>query len=230
MAKPYLTEECFQNFLNLFQDSTFSEEEKELLSRNRTEVFFKKNELIIKQGSLANQLVFIQKGITKSYFEYGNTKQTICMHPPKSLLGIQALAEANVYHCNLSALEEVSACMFDLKTIKNIALQNASFVFQLLNIIIEHQSVNIDRIFSLKLKSSNAKIADVLLCLSQRVYKSDTFDFNFTIEDIANLTGVPPDTASGIWKNFQTEGIIQLEPGKLIILDKEKLLFISSLL
>lgn len=38
--------------------NTFSEDEKELLNRNRTEVVFRKNELISKQGSLATQLIF----------------------------------------------------------------------------------------------------------------------------------------------------------------------------
>lgn len=228
MAKPYITEECLKSFFNLFEENTFSEDEKELLNANRTEVFFRKNEIISKQGSLATQLIFIQKGLSKSYFEYGSTKQMICIHPAHSLLGIQGLSVSNIYHCTLAALEDVSVCMFDIDTFKKIAKHNASFVFQLLNINIEMQSTSIDRIFSLKLKADESKLADILLCLSQRVYRSDTFDFTFSIKELASLTGMPSEVAQTIWNSFQKDKVLLFEKGRLNILDKEKLLFISA--
>jgi CRP-like cAMP-binding protein len=191
MAKPYNTKECLKCFFDLFDEGTFSEKEKELLNANRSEVYFKKNEIITKQGSLAKQFVFIQKGLTKSFFEYGSTKQMICLHPERSILGIQGLVNANIFHCTVCALEDVNACMFDINIIKQIAKSNASFCFQLLNINIDMQSASIDRIFSLKLKSDTSKLADVLYCLTSRVYKTDFFDFNFSFKEIAHLTDTP---------------------------------------
>jgi len=227
MAKPYITKECLENFLNLFEEATFSETEKQLLDANRSEVFFKKDEIITKQGSLATQIVFIKQGLTKSYFEYKNTQQTICMHPIHSLVGIQGLADSNIYHCTLSALSNVSVCMFDLHTFRSIAKQNASFLFQLLNLNIAHYSLSIDRIFSLKLKEDKSKMADVLLCLAQRVYASDTFDFIFSIEELAKLTDVKPKKAQKIWTEFQESKLIRLDSGRLKILDKKSLIEIS---
>lgn len=228
MAKPYITEECLKSFFNIFEENTFSEDEKELLNRNRTEVVFRKNEIISKQGSLATQLIFIRKGLSKSYFEYGSTKQMICIHPAHSLLGIQGLSVSNIYHCTLAALEDVSVCMFDINIFKEVAKQNASFIFQLLNINIEMQSTSIDRIFSLKLKANESKLADILLCLSQRVFRSDTFDFSFSMEEVANLTDMPLKEAETIWKNFQEDKLLTFEKGQIHILDKEELLTISA--
>jgi CRP/FNR family transcriptional regulator len=228
MAKPYITEECLESFFNLFEENTFSDDEKALLNQNRTELVFKKTEIISKQGSLATQLIFIQKGLTKSYFEYGSTKQMICVHPAHSLLGIQGLSFSKIYHCTLAALEEVTVCMFDIKTFMEVSKKNASFVFQLLNINIEMQSTSIDRIFSLKLKSDESKLADILLCLSQRVYRSDNFNFSFSLEEVANLTGTPLKATETIWKNFQEDKLLSFEKGQIHILDKEELLTISA--
>ncbi|MBN1650159.1 MAG: Crp/Fnr family transcriptional regulator [Bacteroidales bacterium] len=228
MAKPYISKECLEDFINLFEEHTFSEQEKKLLDANRSEVLFKKNEIITKQGSLATQIVFIKQGLTKSYFEYKNTRQTICMHPIHSLIGIQGLADSNIYHCTLSALNNVSVCMFDINTFRAIARQNARFLFQLLNLNIEHYSISIDRIFSLKLKEDKSKIADILLCLAQRVYASDTFDFMFSIDDLAELTDVKVKKAQKIWTEFEESKLIKLEAGRLKILDKTTLIEISA--
>jgi len=228
MAKPYKTEVCLNSFLDLFDKGTFSMEEKELLNTNRTEVFFKKDELIAKQGSLAKQIIFIQKGLTKSFFEYGNTKQMICMHPEHSLLGIQGLAKANIYHCSLSAMEDVNACMFNLNIIKEIASKNASFSLQLLDINIEMHSSSIDRIFSLKLKSDISKLADILYCLTHRVYKSETFHFIFTFEEVAHLTDIKVETVKSIWEQFQADKIVAFKKGKITILNKDRLIQISN--
>ncbi len=229
MAKPFITEECLSLFHSLFKEGTFSDEEKILLNTNRTEVFFKKNEIITKQGSLAKQLIFIQKGITKSFFEFGDTRQTICLHPEHSLLGIQGLANANIYHCTTTALEEVNACMFNMNTIKQIANNNPAFSLQLLDINIEMQSASIDRIFSLKLKSDICKLADILHCLTTRVYKSDIFDFKFSIEEIAHLSDVPAEIVQKIWRQFESDKIIEFTDGKIKILNKEQLVYISAI-
>ncbi len=99
----------------------------------------------------------------------------------------------------------------------------------MLNIIIELQSTSIDRIFSIKLKADISKLADVILCLSQRVYRSDNFDFRFTIEELADLTDVNLDGAQKIWSDFQKEKLFLLAKGKLNIIDKEKLFQLSAL-
>lgn len=228
MAKRYNTEECLKSFLDLFDEGTFSEEEKELLNANRSEVFFKKDEILTKQGSLATQIIFINQGLTKSYFEFGNTKQMICLHPIHSLLGIQGLSDSNIYHCTVAALDDVAVCMFAIETFKEIAKKNAAFVFQLLNINIELNSTSIDRIFSIKLKDNASKIADVLLCLSQRVYRAIEFVFPFSIEEIADLTDMPIEVAQKIWNHFQKEGLFKFTEGKMCILNKERLLDISD--
>lgn len=152
----------------------------------------------------------------------------ICLHPIHSLLGIQGLSDSNIYHCTLAALDEVSVCMFAIEAFKTIAKQNASFVYQLLNINIELNSTSIDRIFSIKLKNNESKLADVLLCLSQRVYRSNSFIFPFSVNEMADIIDMSFQTAQAIWIRFQTDGLFEIKEKTITILNKEQLSNISA--
>lgn len=54
---------CWNNFRNL------TEEELELINKNRYEATFKPSEIIIKQSSPASNAIFIISGLAKVYME-----------------------------------------------------------------------------------------------------------------------------------------------------------------
>ena len=66
-------------------------------------------------------------------------------------------------------------------------------------------------------------MADILLCLADRVYNSDSFLMNLSRKDLAELTAMSNESATRVLKEFKDDQIIKLDGKSIIILDRNKL-------
>lgn len=223
MAKPQHTKECLISFCEDIETCNLHPDDIELLNKHRVEIKYKKGENICKQGAFANHLIYIKSGLSKSYLEDDNKVQIICVNPSHCILGIQSLTTQDVFHYSVAALEDVYACLFDMDVINTIAKRNAGFTYALLTKANEAQVLIYDRFFSLGMKQLNGRMADILLCLSERVYKSNKFTVDLSRKDLAELTAMSNESATRVLKDFKDDKIILLEGKSITILNKDKL-------
>ncbi len=72
-----------------------TEDEQKLVDDNMVEVFYKKGEIICKQGSFASKIIFLSEGLVKVYLE-GQPKNLILTITPKNnLVGLPSIYEGN---------------------------------------------------------------------------------------------------------------------------------------
>jgi len=228
MAKAKFTKECLESFCGNVSSCLLSKDDIELLNKHRVEVKFNKGENICKQGSFANHLIYIKNGLSKSYLEDDNKVQIICVNPGNCILGIQSITTEGVFHYSVAALEDVYACLFDMHIVKIIAQRNAGFAYALLARANEAQVLTYDRFFSLTMKQLHGRMADILLCLTDRVYKSKTFTVDLSRKDLAELTAMSNESATRVLKDFKDDGVILLEGKTISILNRETLVRISK--
>lgn len=228
MAKPVYTKECLEAFCGSISSCQLTPGDVDLLNSNRVEVKYNKGEIICKQGSFAHQLIYIKNGLSKSYLEEDSNVQIICVNPGDCILGIQSITARGIFHYSVAALEDVYACLFDLEIVKTIAQRNAGFTYSLLTKANDSQILTYDRFFSLTMKQLHGRMADILLCLANRVYRSDEFTFNLSRKDLAELTAMSNESATRIFKDFKDDGIIDLDGKKIKIIDKERLIQVSK--
>ena len=72
-------------------------------------------------------------------------------------------------------------------------------------------------------------MADILLCLSQRVFKDDSFNLPLSRADLAELTGMSTESVIRVMKDFKDDNLISLEGKDFGLLDVERLMTISEL-
>jgi CRP/FNR family transcriptional regulator len=72
-------------------------------------------------------------------------------------------------------------------------------------------------------------MADILICLAQRIFKTDSFNLPLSRSDLAELTGMSTESVIRVMKDFKDDGLIQFEGKEIELLDIEKLLKISEL-
>ncbi|NOR86387.1 MAG: helix-turn-helix domain-containing protein [Bacteroidales bacterium] len=228
MARPVYTEECLESFCGNVSTCQLTREDIDLLNQHRVEVKFKKGEIICKQGSFANHLIYIKDGLSKSYLEDDNKVQIICINPGNCILGIQSLTTQGVFHYSVAALEDVYACLFDMDVVKTITKRNAGFAYALLTRANEAQVLTYDRFFSLTMKQLHGRMADILICLTDRVYKSDSFTVDLSRKDLAELTAMSNESATRVLKDFKDDKIIVLDGKSITILDRKKLQQVSK--
>ena len=205
-----------------------SDEELKLIDDNRVEVKFKKGETICKQGSFASHILYLQNGLVKTYLE-GSVKNLILnIIPSGHMFGLPSLTGDNIFHYSAHAYVESTVCLIDIDIFRKVMESNPKFGFEILNLVNESVIQSYDRLYSLNQKHLQGKLADILICLADRIYKKDQFELTLSRKDLAEITSMSIESVARNIKDFKEQGIIRVEGRKINILDKNKLEYISE--
>ena len=204
-----------------------STEELIRINKNKVEVNFKKGETIVKQGALAGHIVYIKKGLVKVYREHANEELVLSLESRGKMLGLHAIFTQNVYSYSVCAYEDVSVCLHDIKTVASLFKKNSTFGFQMLNHLNEETLFSYERMESLSLKQLQGRFADILLCLSLRIYKRKSFKIPLSKKDLAGITKMSQESLSRVIKDFTKDKIIEYKGNHISILDFEKVRHLS---
>jgi CRP/FNR family transcriptional regulator len=204
-------------------------EEKELVNSSSVLVNYKKGEMVCKQGSFASHIMYLEKGLVKIYLE-GNPKDLILTITPEgNLMGLQALYEGNnTFLYSISTYTETTVRLIDIHTFKQLLKQNPLLAYRIISILNESTSQSYGRFFSLTHKQLHGRLADILLCLSRKIFKTESFDLPLTRSDLSDLTSMSTESVIRIMKDFKDDGIIDINNKSISLLDMPRLESISA--
>jgi len=207
--------------------TTLTPSETEQLDNHQVELKFKKGEVICKQGSFASNIIYLKSGLVKIYLEFNDKNLILRVEPTDKLLGVQSLC-GNIYRYTCVAYEESTVCMIDSSFFKELINSNGQFAAQVIKSISETAIACFDRMVCLTQKKSHGRFADILLCLSQRIYKSDKFRLHFPRKDLAELSNMSVENLTRVIQDFKSDNIILLTGNNVEILNMEMLKKISE--
>jgi len=222
-------ETCVSFVYELSCFDLLSDEEKELVNTSSVLVNYKKGEMICKQGSFASHIMYLEKGLVKIYLE-GNPKDLILtITPQKNLMGLQALYEGNnTFLYSISTYTDSAVRLIDIQIFKQLLKQNPLFAYRIINILNESTSQSYGRFFSLTQKQLHGRLADILLCLSRKIFKSESFDLPLTRSDLSDLTSMSTESVIRILKDFKDDKIIDMNNKSITLLDLPRMDSISA--
>lgn len=197
------------------------------INKNRVEVNFKKGETIFKQGALAGHIVYVKSGLVKVYREHDKDELILALESKGKMIGIQALFSNGTYPYSVTAYNNVSVCLLDINAIKNLVEINSKFGVEILNIINEETLFSYNRMACLTLKQLHGRFADLLLCLSLRIYKRKTFIVPLSKKDMAAIMHMSQESISRVIKDFKKDKIAEITGNQISILDFEKVRHLS---
>jgi CRP/FNR family transcriptional regulator len=217
----------FLNEISCFD--LLSDDEKLEIDGNSLGVTYKKGENICKQGSFASHIIYLEEGLVKSYIEGTPRDLILTITPSKRLVGLPAIFEGNnTFLYSVTAYVDSSVRLIDINTFKSLLRRNAGFASRIIDILNENTALGYGRFYCLVMKQLNGRLADILLCLSQRIFKSTTFDLPLSRTDLAELTGMSPESVIRILKDFKDEKLIKMNGKFMQILDFDRLQRISE--
>lgn len=197
------------------------------INKNRVDVNFKKGETIFKQGALAGHLVYIKSGLVKVYREHGNSELVLSLESKGKMIGLQAIFSKNVYPYSVSAYDDVSVCLLDIPSVKDLIGKNARFGEQILTIFNDDSIFSYNQMACLTLKQLHGRFADLLLCLSLRIYKRKEFSTPLSKKDMASIMNMSQESMSRVVKDFIKDKIIEMKGNKISILNFDKVRHLS---
>jgi len=159
---------------------------------------------------------------------------TKCQHRgpfPKNAdcIGLTSINDGNnVFPYSSMAYVDSTASLIDINIFRRILRQNAEFANSIINILCENSQQTFGRFFCLTHKHSYGRLADILLCLSDRVFKSDAFELPLSRKDLAELSGLSSENVIRLLKTLKEDGLIEMNGKNFRLLDHDRLRQISD--
>ncbi len=205
------------------------ESEKELLENSIVQVKYNKGEIICKQGAFASHIIYIREGLAKIYIESNQNSLVLKIVSSESLIGLPSVMEGNtIFQYSAMAYQDSIIDLVDMEIFRKILKQNAKFAYEIINVMSENALQIIGRFYCLTNKQSYGRFADILCCLSERVYKSTKFKLSVSRKDLSELTGLSIESVSRIIKEFKNDKLIHIAGKEIEVLDIEALRKISE--
>jgi len=203
--------------------------ERELLDANSVTMQYKKREIVFKQGGLVSHVMFVEKGLAKIYIERCEDSLVMMLVPEGNLMGLASLsAEFTTYQFSAMTYVDSSITQIDIKEFRKLILENTAFANEILQKVISDNLQVYGRFFCLTHKQAYGTLADIILCLSERIFKMREFHLPLSRKDMAELTGMSQETVIRILKKFSDDGLIAMDNKIFKVLDFERLSRVSE--
>lgn len=200
----------FKNFIRetyLFRDLTDDELEK--LESGSTEVLFRKGETIYKQGNFATHAVYQLEGYSIVFTEIQNYQRIIKIIKPGWFVGLMSVFSMEKHLFSAEAAVHSRLRMIDKNILKEVLHSNSTFAFKFIKELSLLGSSLTNYLVLQNTKNVRGRLAEILVHLSENIYKSDEFQLLFTRKEIGALANTSTETAIRILNDFKKEGIIE---------------------
>lgn len=209
--------------------SKLTPDEVELMDKNSNIISYKKGEIICKEGTFASHVMYMQKGLAKVFIESGNNSLVLKIIPEGNLLGLTSLSRENsVFQYSSIAYIDCIIKQIDINIFRRLLELNSAFALSVIDLLNARSTQMIGRFFCLTHKQSFGRLADIIICLSERVYKSNEFELPLSRKELAELSGMSTETVIRILKKFKEDKLIEIKEKKFKILNIQKMISISE--
>lgn len=206
-----------------------TENEKVLIDEHSVSLSFRKGETVCKQGAFASHIFFLEEGLVKVYLEEKNKNLILTLSTSKSLLGLASIYEGNnKLPYSITTYTDSKIRMIDLPIFIQLIKQNAEFAYRIISILNESTAQMYGRFFSLTQKQLHGRLADILLCIANRIFKSKSFELPLSRADLGDLTGMSTESVIRMMKEFKDDGLIEMHCKNIELLNISRLERISE--
>jgi len=206
-----------------------STEQKNFLDSNSVTINYRKGEMICKQGGFVSHVMYMEKGLAKVFLENSVNSLVLRIIPDGNFLGLSSISET---HSNFpySAMAYVDSEIrqIDVNAFRILMEQNHEFTKEIIDILSANSLQIYGRFFCLTYKQAFGRLADILLCLSDRIFKTTEFDLPLSRKELAELSGMSSETVIRMLKEFNEEGIIKMDGKAIEVIDYNRLKQISD--
>lgn len=206
-----------------------TEDEKLKIDTHSVSINFKKGETVCKRGAFASHIFFLEEGLVKVYIEEKNKNLIIALSTKNNLLGLSSILDGNdKLPYSIATYTDSKIRIIDIQVFRQLLKQNSAFSYHIINLLNESTVQIYGRFFSLTQKQLHGRLADILLCLSNRIFKSKTFDLPLSRADLGDLTGMSTESVIRMMKEFKDDGLIGMNCKQIELLDIGRLERISE--
>jgi CRP/FNR family transcriptional regulator len=203
-------------------------EEADLVRASKTQVLFRKDDNLTKQGAFASYVLFIINGYAKQYLEGdGSRNFNLRIIKPGEFIGLSSVFSGNIFTYSSIAVTDCQVFLIEKEAIAKVAKENGKFGFQIIKRYCEQNTNLLGTVHSLTYKQMNGRLAETLLYLDGiKKDKEEIFQL-LSRRDLADFAGISTESTVKLLKQFEKDGLIKLKEKDIVILKGATLLEIS---
>lgn len=198
----------------------------ETIAANSDEQEYKKKQVIYREGSHPHKLFFIRKGKVKTYISNDDGKVlTIGLYTGGDFFGYNALLEGNTYKETAETIDESIIATIPVDDFQQLLNQHSAIAAGIIKLLSKNIQEKEQQLLNIAYSSLRKRVATSLISLIEKYGKQTGGNVILTIsrEDIANIAGTATESLIRTLSDFKSEKLIDIQPGKIIILDSKKL-------
>lgn len=204
-------------------------DEIDTLEQNCAQVKFSKGETIFREGTFATNIVYLRAGLVKIHMKGPIGEKILRLNKAPAYLGLPTTFGDRVNHYSATAITESEVCFISLDAFKNFIYSNGNFAYEIIMDLCRSELADFQRFTNLSQKQLPGRIAELLLCFSNHLFKSNAFELPLSITELANFVSASRESVSRQFSELSRLGIIELSHDKkLTILRKDMLNKIST--
>lgn len=194
---------------------------KDLCKDKKTKAFKKKAE-VFAEGDTPNSMYFVQSGSVKVFRSHPDGKELITnIYNANDFFGFEAILDGQAYHESAVAMQDselITIPKSDFITLlQSHPDVSASFIALLCKKVTEKEK----QLLHLAYNSVRQRTAEALLKVAQLKDAKD--NIQISRDDLAKIVGTASESVIRVLSDFKDEGLIEIEGGKIKILQPQKL-------
>jgi len=182
---------------------------------------FERDEIIFSEHEPGDTFYVIQSGRVKLLKDAGEFERTIDILSPPEMFGEMAILEGSPRSATAVAMDEVKVLEFNTQNFEILMTGNPQIGLNLLRIFAKRIYDSKRRFMILALKNPQAKVADVFLMLDEMMTdidrRTDTREFQTTIEDIAHWAGISATEARDVLHTFVVQNRLEVYSTRMVV-------------
>ena len=206
-----------------------SEDELNLVHENKHSVRFNKGETIVKQGTSMSHVLSVNTGLAKLYLEGPDNRNAIIrIVRPTSFVGGAGMHLDQFHHFTLAALMETYVCFIRVDIFKELIYKNRTFFDEYMRDFSRNVLEIHNRLLFITQKQMPGRMADTLLYLFCNIFPGNSIPALLSKQDLADLSGMSKESAIKVLREFQNDGIININENEIALSDAATLQTISK--
>lgn len=198
------------------------------INANRKMFYFKKGEMLFKEGDEVKGIFFVYSGTVKVHKEWTDDKELIVRFAKKgAIVGHRTLGSTTTnFPISATALGPVSACYIDLEFFLTTLKVNPDFLFQLMIFFADELKESEKRMRNLAHMPVKGRMAQALLTLKEKFGcdQNGFIDITLSRQDLASYIGTTYESVIRIMNELVEENTIELKGKNIFIKDVIKLM------
>lgn len=166
-------------------------------------------------GEEFRSIYALRSGSLKTYvMTEGGEEHIVGIRMPGDLLGLSDINNPQ-YTRSAKALETCSICEIPYERFEQLTQEIPDLNHHILNMMSREIHQEQDRVTMCKKLTAEARLAGLLLMLSQRFqqrgFSATEFNLSMSRSDIANMLGLAVETISRLFTLFQEQGLLEVQ-------------------